>query len=184
MKFNFYAIKLVGICFLVFILQIIFSGFTGLFDLNQMSFFEPWRFLTAIFLHGSLTHLLFNCFALALFGSILEGSVGGKRFLWLFFLTGIFANLIAVNFYDSSLGASGAIYGVLGALVALRPFMIVWAFGMPMPMIIAGVIWAAGSVLGIFYPSNVGDIAHLSGIVFGFFIGLGMRKWYKRYGRR
>jgi len=93
---------------------------------------EIWRFLTAVFLHGGVGHILFNGFALLLFGSILERFVGGRRFLIVFFVTGILANLISVNFYSSSLGASGAIFGVIGALVIVRPGLTVWAFGMPM----------------------------------------------------
>ena len=58
----------------------------------------------------------------------------------LFFISGILANLISVNFYNSSLGASGAIFGVIGALVVVRPWMFVWAFGLPLPMIVAGIL--------------------------------------------
>ncbi len=175
-KFRFYALKFCLLMIIVFILQQI-SGFTELFVLNGKALYshEYWRFLTAIFLHGSLVHLLYNLFALALFGSILEKFAGGKKFLLVFFLSGIFANIVAVNFYDSSLGASGAIYGILGALTILRPLMIVWAFGLPMPMFIAAILWTIGAVLGIFMPSNIGHIAHLSGIIIGVLAGIILR---------
>ncbi|HUS48944.1 MAG TPA: rhomboid family intramembrane serine protease [Candidatus Paceibacterota bacterium] len=171
-KFRFYALWLSLICIVVFILQNIFSGFTDLFLLTPEAVPEIWRFLTSIFLHGDITHLLFNLFALALFGSILEKFIGGKKFLLVFFASGIFANLIAVNFYSASLGASGAIYGILGCLVIIKPLMMVWAFGFPMPMFIAGILWTAGSVLGIFMPSNIGHVAHLSGIAIGLLLGI------------
>jgi len=125
-------------------------------------------------------HLLYNLFALALFGSILEKFAGGKKFLLIFFLSGIFANVIAVNFYPSSLGASGAIYGILGALAIIKPLMIVWAFGLPMPMFIASILWTIGAVLGIFMPGNVGHIAHLSGIFIGVLFGIILRVARKR----
>jgi len=176
MKFRFYALKLCLICILVFILQLMITGFTDLFILNQKSYFQYWRFLTAIFLHGSLVHLLYNMFALALFGSILEYFIKSKNFLIVFFFSGILANIMSINFYSSSLGASGAIYGILGCLVIIKPLMMVWAFGFPMPMFIAGILWVFGSVLGIFMPSNVGHIAHLSGILIGFIIGFLLRK--------
>ena len=178
-KFNFYAFWLAGVCIVVFILQILFSGFTEMVVLTQ-DYSQIWRFLTAIFLHGSLIHLVYNIFALVLFGSIVERLAGGKKFLIIFFASGIFANIVSSWFYPSSLGASGAIFGIIGAIVLMRPGMTVWAFGLPMPMLIAGILWATGDLLGAYgYFSgnpidNTGNIAHLAGmfigIIFGFFL--------------
>lgn len=176
-RMKFYSLWFCLICIIVFILQLVIPGFTELFVLNQASWFQLWRFVTAIFLHGGVVHLLYNLFALALFGIILEKLIGSNRFLLVFFASGIIANLIAVNFYSSSLGASGAIYGILGCLAVIRPLMMIWAFGFPMPMFIAAILWVGAGVLGIFMPSNVGDIAHLSGIGVGFIIGLFLREW-------
>lgn len=167
-------------CIIAFVLQIAISGFTDLLALEQGKSIEVWRFVTAIFLHGGLSHLISNLFALLLFGLILEGSVGSKRFLWVFFASGIVANLIAVWFYPSSLGASGAIYGILGALVVLRPGMTVWVYNLPMPMVIAGIVWVAAGVLGLFYPSTTGHIAHLSGIAIGFLFGSFWKDWTRK----
>ncbi|MDD5098693.1 MAG: rhomboid family intramembrane serine protease, partial [Candidatus Pacebacteria bacterium] len=141
MAFKFYAVWLSAVCVAVFILQTLFSGFTDLFVLNSQSYWEFWRFLTAIFLHSSLIHLIYNLFALLLFGSIVERLVGEKRFLIIFFVSGVLANLVSVSFYPSSLGASGAIFGVIGALIIIRPTMAVFAFGLPMPMFLAGILW-------------------------------------------
>jgi membrane associated rhomboid family serine protease len=160
-----------------------FAGFTNLFALKQGFEAEAWRFLTAIFMHGSFAHLLSNLFALALFGTILEGFIGSRKFLAVFFASGVLANLIAVNFYSSSLGASGAIYGILGALVAIRPMMVVWVYGLPMPVFIAGIVWVIAGVAGLFAPSDIGHIAHLSGIGFGLVLGLIFRDWSKREQR-
>jgi hypothetical protein len=103
---------------------------------------------------------------------MLESLIGTKKFLLVFFVSGILANLIAVNFYSSSLGASGAIYGIIGCLAIIRPLMTVWAFSLPMPMFVASIIWIVLSVIGIFNPTdNTGHIAHLSGIVFGAILG-------------
>ncbi len=179
-KIKFYALWLCLICIIIFILQISFGWFTDIFVLNQQSYTEIWRFFTSIFLHGSFVHLIYNLFALALFGLILEKLIGSRKFLLVFFASGILANLIAANFYDSSLGASGAIYGILGCLAVLRPLMMIWAFGFPMPMFIAAILWVAGGVLGVFMPSNIGDIAHLSGIAAGFIIGLIFRLTRKK----
>src|SRR3989338_9289629 len=123
MKFKFYALKVAVICIVLFVLQIIIPGFTETFVLNKSAFSEPWRFASSIFLHGGFGHLLYNMFALALFGSLLEKFIGGKRFLIIYLVSGIIANLISINFYDSSLVASGAIYGVFGVLMVIKPGM-------------------------------------------------------------
>ena len=180
MKFKFYSFKLAGICILVFILQTMFSGFTELFLLNELSFSQPWRFVTAIFLHGDFGHLLYNMFALLLFGGMLERLIGGRRFLLVFFATGIIANFVSVFFYPSSLGASGAIFGIIGSLIVVRPTLVVFAFGLPMPMFIAGILWATGDIIGLFVPSNVGNIAHLSGLAIGLLFGAFYRDWSRR----
>lgn len=175
--FHFWAIKLMLICILVFILQYIFPGFTNFILLSQSHPLQIWRFLTAIFAHANLGHLVLNMFALGIFGSILEKLIGSKSFVTVFFVTGVLANLIAINFYQASLGASGAIYGVLGALIIVRPLMAVWALGMPMPVFLAGILYALLDLIGIFNPTGTADIAHLSGLAAGLVLGLFYRDW-------
>ncbi|MFH1307672.1 MAG: rhomboid family intramembrane serine protease [archaeon] len=166
----------------VFIFQVIIPGFTDVFVLNQLSYSQPWRLITAIFLHGSLTHLVFNLFALLLFGLILEKFIGWKNFLAIFFVSGILANLFSVNFYSSSLGASGAIMGVIGALTVIRPGMPVWAFSVPMPLIIASFLWTIGDVLGAFGygQGGIGNFAHLSGLAIGLIFGIYFKSKIRR----
>ncbi len=182
-RFKYYAFKLSGICVIVFLLQLLIPGFTELFLLNADSWYQPWRFLTAMFLHGDIAHLLYNIFALTLFGSVLERLVRTRKFLFIFFVSGILANLIAVNFYFSSLGASGAIFGIIGALIIVRPMLTAWAFGIPMPIFIAGILWGAGDALGAVAfltgnpISNTGNFAHLSGMIVGLIFGLFFRDW-------
>jgi membrane associated rhomboid family serine protease len=184
MAFQFYALKLTGIIILVFLAQAMIPGFTEFFLLNQNAWNEPWRFVTSIFLHGNLAHLVYNMFALALFGTILEVLIREKRFLFVFFSTGILANLVSVFFYPASLGASGAIFGIIGAMIYIKPWQVVWAFGLPMPVFIAGILWAVGDMIGIFVPDNVGNIAHLSGMAFGLLVGSFFRRHYRRKKER
>jgi membrane associated rhomboid family serine protease len=172
-QIKFYFLWLSLVCVVMFILQNIIPGFTEKLILDNHALSgEYWRFITAIFLHASIIHLIYNLFALLLFGFILEKTIGSKRFLALFFVSGIVANLISVWFYSSSLGASGAIYGILGVLIIIKPMMMVWAFGLVMPMFIAGIVWIAAGLIGLFIPSDVGDIAHLSGVGVGILFGL------------
>lgn len=189
-KNKYYSLKLCAAIVAVFILQIVFSSFTDFFILDESSWREPWRFITSIFLHGGVVHLLYNLLALVIFGLILEKFIGSFKFLIVFLITGILANLISVNFYSSSLGASGAIFGVIGALIILRPTMPVWAFGLPMPIFLAGILWGAGDLLGAYGflagkpMDNTGNIAHLSGMFFGFLFGFLFRGVVERQKKR
>lgn len=178
MKFRGIAFLLCGICIAVFVLQLSIPSLTDWIALDQQSWLQAWRFLTALFAHGSLAHLLYNLLALALFGSVLESVIGARKFCALFLSTGVAANLIAIFMYQSSLGASGAIFGVIGALVVLRPSMAVFVFGLPMPLFIAALIWAAGDIIGLFVPSDVDNAAHLAGLAFGFVAGATLRRQY------
>lgn len=173
---RYYTLILSLICIIFFIFQLVIPGFTDALVLSHSSWLQPWRFVTSIFLHAGISHILFNLFALVLFGLILESIIGSNKLLLVFFASGIVANLIAVNFYNSSLGASGAIYGILGCLTILRPRMTIWVYNLPMPMFIAAILWVIAGVFGVFFPSNVGDIAHLSGIAVGFIFGLFYRQ--------
>ena len=176
---KFYSILLALVMIAVFILQTTFPNFTESLLLNQQAFPQIYRFITAIFLHGSLTHLIFNLFALILFGLILEKLIGSYKFLFIFLASGIIANIISVFFYPSSLGASGAIFGIIGALTIIKPLMSVWAFNLPMPLFLAAILWAIGDILGIFYPSGIGNIAHLSGLALGLLLGIYFRFKHK-----
>lgn len=173
---KFIALWLCLMCILMFILQ----GFIGTDSVildSSLKFSEPWRLLTSLFAHSGMGHLLSNLFALGLFGLILEGRIGSKKLLWLFLISGVIINLLTP--YPRSLGASGAIFAILGALIVLRPLMMVWVSGMPLPMILAGLMWLLQNVFGLFIPSNIGHIAHLGGL----FIGLGMGfYWRKIFG--
>jgi membrane associated rhomboid family serine protease len=107
-------------------------------------------------------------FALALFGSILERVIGGKRFLFVFFISGIFAGIGSILFYTSTIGASGAIYGVMGTLAVIRSRMVVYMGFVPMPMAIAVALWAIGDFIGLFSPAGtVAYASHLFGLAFG-----------------
>jgi membrane associated rhomboid family serine protease len=171
------------ICIIVFIVQLLIPGFTEIFYLSENALFMPWQFITAVFLHGSIVHLLYNIFALFLFGLILERLIGSKKFLWLFLLSGLFANVISFFWFPNALGASGAIMAVLGTLAVLRPMMVVWAFSMPMPMFVLAIIWTFGSIMGIFGfgDQGTGHLAHLSGIFIGITYGLFLRLKHKTY---
>ena len=185
-EFKFVALMLSGVCVIVFILSQIFPDFfyTYLTLVSSDVFRRPWIIITHIFMHGNVVHLLSNLFALSLFGSILEKYIGWKNFLIVFFAAGIVSSIGDVMFYESTLGASGAVFGVMGCLATLRPKQIVWVMGVPMYIIIAAFIWTFLDMMGMFYPDNVAHAAHLYGLGFGMAIGLWLRKIYPSPKRR
>ena len=167
---------LAGICVLAFVLQQAVPGFTDAFLLVSANAVQrPWTLVTAIFLHADIVHLLYNMFALVLFGMILEHIIGKKRFLAIFFASGLLASIASLFLYRAALGASGAIFGVLGALALLRPRMQVWVSYIPMPMIVACAVWAISDFVGLFVPSGTANLAHLVGLGFGIGVGFYLR---------
>src|SRR3989344_8970660 len=113
-EFRFSAIWLIAIITGIYFIQILSPAFTEAFVLESSDIASrPWILFTSMFLHGSIVHLLSNMFALFLFGLILEKEIGTKKFLLIYAITGIFAGYVASMFYPSSLGASGAIFGVM-----------------------------------------------------------------------
>ena len=134
-----------------------------------------WQLVTYLFLHGGFFHILFNMLALWMFGSDLERTWGTRRFLFYYFLTGIGAGLTVVLLNPTSmvatLGASGAIYGILlafGLLFPNRPIFIWFVFPIPAKyfvMIFGGIEFlSALSMPG----DTISHVAHLGGLVVGF----------------
>lgn len=186
-NFKWLSIKLVALITLVFIFQILYLPLTDLFaEIPALIFSRPWTLITHIFLHGGIEHLFYNMFALALFGTILEKIIGWRRFLSLFLVGGLFAGIGSAlvffyqgNLFGGSIGASGAIMAIIGALAVLRPRMTVYVYVMPLPMIAAAAFWAIFDILGAFNPfSSVNNFAHLFGMAFGLAYGLILRKYF------
>lgn len=181
MKYNIRAALWLSLAIvIIFILQAILENFTDFFILDsRLVIPRVWTLLTAVFLHSGLLHLMYNLFGLALFGSILEHIIGSRKFLILFFVSGLVASFVSLPFYTRVLGASGAIFGILGMLGILRPKLTVWLHHMPMPMIVALFVWGAGDVIGIYAPSGTANIAHLGGL----FVGVSAGFYYRRQFR-
>lgn len=183
-KLEWYSIKIGLIIFIVFILSNILPDFffSNFAMVSSEAFTKPWMFVTHIFLHDGYLHLIYNLAALLLFGTILERVIGSRNFLLMFFISGIVAAFATIFFYSVAVGASGAIFGVMGCLAVLRPRMVIWIYMIPMYMIVAVGIWAAVDMLGILYPypgDRIAHAAHLFGMAYGVIYGLWLRSKYK-----
>ncbi len=148
----------------------------------------PYRLITSMFLHGDVIHLFLNMFALFIFGPDVERVLGRLKYLILYFASGIAASYahayFILTFYPAkqlllvpSIGASGAIFGVMAAYAILFPLRRLFIFmGFPIiaPAIVAIFIMAA---LQFFYAvlapfSQVAYAAHLGGFIAGLIITL------------
>lgn len=137
-----------------------------------------WQPLTYLFLHDprGLFHILFNMLALWMFGTPVEQTWGTRRFLQYYFLCGIgagfcvvFVNLLTGNSYQPTIGASGAIYGLLLAYGMLFPEQeILFMFLFPMKAKYLVALYGAIAFLGTFQGGTVSNLAHLGGMIFGF----------------
>lgn len=161
------TIALAAITAAIFVAQMAIPDFTEAFLLDSsLVFSEPWRLVTSMFLHGDVAHIAYNMFALLLFGSILERELG-RLYVPFYFTAGIVSGIAAVPFYEAALGASGAVYGVMGALAAIKPRLIVFVMGVPMPMIAAAFVWLALDTVGFFSSDGIANAAHIGGLLFG-----------------
>jgi len=134
-----------------------------------------WQFVTYMFLHGGFFHILFNMFALWMFGRDIEALWGGKRFLKYYFLTGIGAGVLTWVTSPTSLvpliGASGAVFGILlafGMLFPDRPVFIYFLFPIPARFLV--VLFAIFELMASFRhtPDGIGHYAHLGGMLVGY----------------
>jgi membrane associated rhomboid family serine protease len=166
----------------VFFLQNTVPGLTDRLVLFPPAFLAaPWTFFTSMFSHASFTHILFNMFALWLFGPRVEARYGSAKFLGLYLASGIVGNLGAfLNPAGSYLGASGAIMGVALAYARYWPRDKVLIYGIiPMTtrtMVIVYAVWSVVAGIGNLEP-GVAQFIHLGGLAGGWLYCV----WAERY---
>lgn len=155
-----------------------YSSITYYFALIPYSIkqFEAWRLFTYMFLHGGFFHLLINMWGVYLFGSMLEQYMGSRKFLLLYFASGLFAGIFWTLFNWNSpavcIGASGALFGVMVAAAMLFPDMMIMLLIPPIPLklktfaIIYALIETFSAFLG--FEANVAHLAHIGGLIAGY----------------
>lgn len=168
---------LVGLNILVFLL--VFSmPQTGqeaafqAFSFSQETVMEIWRWITSLFLHASASHIFFNMLGLYFFGRILEDEVSPQWFLSVYFVSGLLGNLIfMLTSAAPVVGASGAMFGVMGAAMLLNPLRKVYLYVFPLPLGIVAVTFVIFESLVVYFQpqefSQVANIAHVAGILVG-----------------
>lgn len=163
----------------------------ALWSLNS-GMFMPYQVVTHMFAHGGFSHILFNMFSLWMFGRVLENVWGPKRFLFFYLACGIGAAAVhlvvqyLMQGFGLTVGASGAIMGIVAAFGYLFPNTELFLFFIPFPVkakwmvlgyiaidLFGGIANSAGD--------NVAHFAHLGGALTGFILVL---FWNKKSRRR
>jgi rhomboid protease GluP len=204
----------------MFLLETVLGGanslFSGpsqqkLFDLGAL--FPPaialghqyWRLITPMFLHAGLIHLAFNSYALYLLGFMVEDAFGKAQFVALYFIAGFLASVVSFAFGpigEVGVGASGAIFGLLGAWVAfnyrrrtspmasanLRWALMLIGLNVILGFSIPGIDWRAhfgglvagvllGAVLEGFGPRTIQPLVRVIGVIVLVAVGIALTAW-------
>ena len=187
------------ICFFVFALLIFFNAkfldYIALKPSNILQGKYLWTFLTSMFMHGGFFHIFANMFSLLFIGSLVEKILGAKRYIYFYLTSGLFAGIFFVlsslifaeNFDTYAVGASGALFGLVGLLMLLTPNLPVYVMLIPIPIKMK---YAAPGILVLLWfisiAGNVpiGNTAHFGGLVLGLIYGFYLRKKFPRKTER
>lgn len=143
----------------------------GFSSRTQVLHGQVWRLFTNTFLHFSLTHLIGNMIVLIYIGSLIEEKLGKWNFLFLYLLTGIMASMASVMWHINTIagGASGAIFGLFGILLALLSTNFYEA-SVRRALLISTAIFVGYNLIPL--RGQVDNAAHLGGLVSGYVLGL------------
>jgi membrane associated rhomboid family serine protease len=168
--------------------------------------FRMWQPFTYIFLHGGILHILFNLLYLAMFGADLERAWGSRKFYTYFFVCGVGAGVVDIivkllldphgrgTALVPTIGASGAIYGVLLAVAVIMPHRQVWVFPLPVTVSMRVFVIVMGAIeffstIGV-SGDNVSHVCHLGGMLVGYIYlrrgsyGYSVRNYFSDWKRR
>jgi len=181
------------VCFVLFsILTYInpnFLEYIALKPSNITSNLYLWTFVTSMFMHAGFFHLFVNMFSLLFVGNLVERLIGKRRFISFYLLSGLFAGIFFVLlslFFPSenvyAVGASGAIFGLIGLLMVLTPNLPVYMMFIPIPIKMK---YAAPAMLALLWLVSIlgnvaiGNTAHLGGFLVGLAYGFYLKRKYK-----
>lgn len=183
------SIYVISLLFFVFTLLLQVTNILDVFtseylmlhsNLNHL-IFHPWTLVTYMFLHSGVFHVLFNMLVLYWFGNLFVEYLGTKKFIYNYFLSGIFGGLFYVLCYNvfpyfndtvaysKALGASAAVMGIVfGAATLLPDYTIVLAIFGPIRLKYIAFFYLILDLVGISSSNSGGHLAHIGGAFFGF----------------
>ena len=145
-----------------------------------------WTLVTSIFLHATPQHIILNMLALFFFGSIVEKELGPKKFLLIYLVSGVLGNLIIVagtylglgSATIPTIGASGAVFGIMGTAMIIKPLEFVfYPYIVPIPLIIVAFLYTIVNLVSFIYilstgtASDISYISHIGGLLSGIYFG-------------
>lgn len=164
---------IIALCLVSYVLQLSVDGWTGRLAFSPFTGeLEPWRFVTAAFLHSTqIFHVALNMYALWIVGPYLENLLGRARFISLYLLSAVgghvavvlLADPLSASWFTGTVGASGAVFGLFGAIFVVMRRMGQEARGM---LVIIGLNLVVGFVV-----PNISWQGHLGGLVTGAVLG-------------
>ncbi|TFB71000.1 rhomboid family intramembrane serine protease [Cryobacterium sp. Hz9] len=165
--------SIIGITLAVYLLQFVFGDritnlllYAGVF--SQPDSFQPWRMLTTALAHGSIFHVLLNMYTLWIFGQLLEQLLGRGRYLALYLLSALAGSLGVLFLADPFtpvVGASGAIFGLMGAFLVIQRRL---GGNATQLLVLVGINLVIGFIPGL----QIAWQAHIGGIIGGAVLGL------------
>jgi membrane associated rhomboid family serine protease len=181
------------VCFILFTVLISsnlkFLDYIALNPSNILQGSYLWTFISSMFMHAGFFHLFVNMLSLFFIGSLVEKILGAKRYFYTYLATGLFAGLFFVlssllsTANDTyAVGASGALFGLIGLLMLLTPDLPVYVMFIPIPIKIK---YAAPGILVLLWVISalgdvpIGNTAHLGGLILGLAYGFYLIKKYK-----
>lgn len=168
---------IIGLLILIFVLGKILGQHVNL--INNFAVFGPlirngeiYRLLTGTFLHSDIIHLVCNCYALYIVGSQIESFYGKKKFLIIYFVSAITGSLLSMAMHDvPSIGASGAIFGLLGSLLYFGYYYRVYLGSViiqkTLPVILVNLL------IG-FMITGIDNFGHIGGLIGGVLISMAL----------
>ena len=167
------------ITYILIVLNVMIFLYTMLYDQNDRLFYELannyvyvqngeiYRLFTSMFLHADIMHIVFNMYALYLLGPIVERYYGKTKFILIYFISGILGSLFSCVFMSSNtyaIGASGAIFGLLGSIAYFTYYYRATLQGLLRSQILPVILINLG--LGLFIP-GIDVSAHIGGLIGG-----------------
>lgn len=167
------------ICILMYVIVGVYGNNFFNFDANVLAKFgannillikngEMWRLLTCAFLHVGLIHLVVNMYSLRVIGPSVEGLIGKGKFVFIYLISAISASLMSLVFVDSnivSVGASGAIFGLMGALLYFGYHYRLYLNDAIKTQIIPVILF--NLIIGFMMP-GIDNGAHIGGLIGGY----------------
>ena len=174
---------LLGINISIFAIMFLF----GLYDqiINKYATYGPYivrgqyyRLITGAFLHADIFHLLFNCYALYIIGSQIESFMGKAKYLIIYLGSALFGSFFSITFsHYASIGASGAIFGLMGAMLYFgyhyRVYLGTTLKSQIIPLIVINLL------IGFLSGGSIDNFAHIGGLIGGIMLSIAVGVKYK-----